>query len=209
MSGRALIAHPVLLPAVQGAEYTEEELPGSLVDELEERTNPEQRHFAAFQAQVGGQCICAVYVAGVARIRWPGAPPNGLVAAILVPRLASRTAMDASPCPPPACPLICRWARSPRSACATALTPPPSRCGPAAKTSRDQVGAGAAGCDAALYAAPQLQCKTALAAFLIMYQPPLLPVSPTCILTLTCCLPPVTCCSGHSQLRALRGTSPV
>ena len=68
MSGRALIAHPVLLPAVQGAEYTEEELPGSLVDELEERTNPEQRHFAAFQAQVGSYvrmcstcCWCCAY----------------------------------------------------------------------------------------------------------------------------------------------------
>ena len=59
----ALPALPVP-PALQGAEYTEEELPGSLVDELEERTNPEQRHFAAFQAQVGG-CVwlgwaCAV-----------------------------------------------------------------------------------------------------------------------------------------------------
>ena len=41
-----------LLKIMQGEEFSEEELPGSLVDELEERVSPEQRHFAAFQARV-------------------------------------------------------------------------------------------------------------------------------------------------------------
>lgn len=41
----------------QGEEPSEEELPGSLVDELEERVSPEQRHFAAFQARVSVVCI--------------------------------------------------------------------------------------------------------------------------------------------------------
>lgn len=45
--------HPAcLLPLPQGVGYSEEELPASLVDELEERVSPEQRHFAAFQARV-------------------------------------------------------------------------------------------------------------------------------------------------------------
>lgn len=40
--------------------YSEEDLPGSLVNELEERMAPEQQHFASFQAQVGkepSQCL--------------------------------------------------------------------------------------------------------------------------------------------------------
>ena len=39
---------------VQGEGYSEEELPGSLVDELEHKISPEQRRFAAFQARVSG-----------------------------------------------------------------------------------------------------------------------------------------------------------
>lgn len=42
----------LLCSHAQGEGYSEEELPNSLVDELEERVSPEQRHFAAFQARV-------------------------------------------------------------------------------------------------------------------------------------------------------------
>lgn len=41
--------------SAQGEGYSEEELPNSLVDELEERVSPEQRHFAAFQARVSSR----------------------------------------------------------------------------------------------------------------------------------------------------------
>ncbi|KAI3431726.1 hypothetical protein D9Q98_004768 [Chlorella vulgaris] len=56
----------------QGA-YSEEELPGSLVDELEGRISPEQRHFATFQARVGkepAQCLRYCFDAGATPL-WP------------------------------------------------------------------------------------------------------------------------------------------
>lgn len=59
--------------AAEGEGYSEEELPNSLVDELEERVSPEQRHFAAFQARVGkepAQCLRYCFDAA-ARPLWP------------------------------------------------------------------------------------------------------------------------------------------
>ena len=51
--------------------YTEEELPGSLVDELEHKVlTPEQRHFAGFQARVSaGRCVCGGVRLGAGRNR--------------------------------------------------------------------------------------------------------------------------------------------
>ena len=46
------LSWPMPCSDAQGEGYSEEELPNSLVDELEERVSPEQRHFAAFQARV-------------------------------------------------------------------------------------------------------------------------------------------------------------
>lgn len=57
----------------QAVGYSEEELPSSLVDELDERISPEQRHFAAFQARVGkepSQCLRYCFDAA-AKPLWP------------------------------------------------------------------------------------------------------------------------------------------
>lgn len=179
---------------------------------------PEQRHFAAFQARVRPAAALKKPRASSPSPATRAAATAGLAGWLraFLACLTDLSGWGAHVAEPALRP--CRSARSRRSACGTALTPPPGRCGPAATTLRARVRRCA--CRLCLLAVVCLACwppsavgrvPAWLATCLLQGHGSPHPSPPAHTLPLPLLAAPwmAAPCSRHPRLRALRLAPPV